>query len=57
MTVRVDISAFLEQVLGRLWGVEDDYYLSENFDGHDLACGLPISAQSGMGNQRDLPYC
>jgi hypothetical protein len=46
VTIRVDISALLEQVLGRLWGVENDYYLSENFDGHDLACGLPKSAQN-----------
>ncbi len=58
MTIRVDISALLEQVLGCLWGVENDYYLSENFDGHDLACGLQKSAQSVlMGNQHDLPYC
>jgi hypothetical protein len=49
MTIRVNISALLEQVLGRLWRVENDYYLTENFDGHDLACGLPKSAQSRNG--------
>ena len=58
MTIRVDISALLEQVLGRFWGVENDYYLTENFDGHDLACGYPKSAQSIMRDRHDdLPYC
>ena len=45
MTIRVDIPALLEQVLGNPWGVENDYYLTENSDGHDLACDPEVSAE------------
>ena len=54
MVSRVDISALLEQVL---WRVENDYQLSENFDGHDLACGLSKSAQNVVETDMSHHIC
>lgn len=56
MPIRVDIPALLEQVLGRLWGVENNNNLIENLDGHNLACTLPRSALCVWG-QWNIPYC